>query len=109
MHCIFIDGSLDLLSVSAGCGFFIPVIGLRYGERLRDLSSSMTAELYGLLYGLEHFMEKERRDVNIFSDSRAALTCTRDRRSDPDGHSFARFVGDQAALVVCRGFSVRFA
>ena len=79
---VFTDGSVDPAEGRAVCGFYVPFSNYRFVAWLPDASSVLFTELYAIFSALKYIPRMGFVDSAIFSDSRAALVCIRDRSID---------------------------
>lgn len=78
---VFTYGLVNLVSGSAGYGFYIRNRNLRCRVRLKDHSSPLTPELQGLFLALIRVLEEQLRD-----DSHATVIATWNGFLNPHGH-----------------------
>ena len=79
----FTDGSVDPGSNLVGGAFLIPSLNYRFGFRLHNFSSVLTAALYAIFCAVKFVLEKGVLMPTIFVDSYSALVCIWDRFTKP--------------------------
>ena len=89
--------------------FCAPASGYRFGVRLSDFTSALSAELYAVFCALKYILRLQVPSAVIFTDSLFSLYHLRDRLSSFRVSPFAYKILHLAALISERGGSVGFA
>ena len=106
---LFSDGARNPANERVGVGFYVPASGYRFGVRLPDFTSALSAELYAVFCALKYVYRLRPPAAVIFTDSMFSLYHLRDRLSSFRISPFAYKILHLAALIRDRGDSVGFA
>ena len=106
---LFSDGARDTSSERVGAGFYVPATGYRFGVRLSDFTSVLSAELYALFCALKYVYRLQAPSAVIFTDSLLSLYHLRDRLSSSRVSPFAYKILHLASLIRDHEGSVGFA
>ena len=106
---LFSDGARNPTNERLGVGFCVPASGYRFGVRLSDFTSALSAELYAVFCALKYVYRLRPPAAVIFTDSMFSLYHLRDRLSSFHVFPYAYKIVHLAALIRDRGGSVEFA
>ena len=106
---LFSDGARGLVTEWVRACFCVPASGYRFGVRLSDFTSALSAELYAVFCALKNIFRLQVPSAVIFTDSLFSLYHLRDRLSSFRVSPFAYKILHLAALIRERGGSVGFA
>ena len=106
---LFSDVARDPVNERVGAGFCVPSTGYRFGVRLSDFTSALSAELYAVFCALKRVYRWHVPSAVIFTDSLFSLYHLRDRLSSFRVSPFAYKILHLASLIRVREGSVGFA
>ena len=98
-----------LCSSEGECGVYAPFFNYRFGLRLPDASSVLFTELYAIFSAVKYILRIGFVGSVVFSDSRAALVCIRDRFVDSSVPYIVLSIARLLLLASLRGLGVRLA